>query len=76
MTPQELLSLLRTLTNTNSTNLPDATGYDFLNIAYKNFREDIVDMGKNYQWDYWLTDLIDDQGYYTFKTPDVTASLS
>ena len=43
-----------------------------MNIAYKDFWVDIVDLDKNYGWDKWTTDIVSDRNEYILKQPDGT----
>jgi len=67
MTPQEILALLKTRTHTD---LSDADAYIYLNIAQKQVWNDVVDLDKNYWWDWWNTDLLEDRSEYFLKEPN------
>jgi len=69
MTPQDLKNLLIKVTHTD---LSDDDAYLYLNMAYKEFRNAIVNSKKNYNFEFWVTNVLSWLSEYTLKQPDVT----
>jgi len=73
MTVAELITLIRDQTKTSSTNLSDAKIISYMNIAYHDLENAIVDrVGEDYFWDIFTTDTVVDQNEYTHPVNSAT----
>lgn len=71
MTIAELITLVRNQTNTSSSNIADAVVIDYLNIAYHDMENVIVDrVDEDYFWDIFEADTVADQNEYTLQAGD------
>lgn len=60
-----IITLARTLTNTNSTQISDAQALEYLNIVYKDMQWRLIsEVDDQYFWDCFTTDTVVDQNEY------------
>jgi len=73
MSVTSLISLARTLTNTNSTQISDAQALEYLNIVYKDMQWRIIsEVDDQYFWDSFTTDTVAGQNEYVLPIADST----
>ena len=70
MTPAEVMALARTLTHTNTTNVPDATDWlTFLNLVYHDVVNTVIsNIGEQYFREDYLADFTADTTEFSFDT--------
>ncbi len=75
MNVQSIYSLARTLSGTDSTNMPDATLLPILQISYHDLENTIVtQVNEDFFYDEWVTDTVIDQREYTFPVKSGTTA--
>ena len=74
MDVSDIIWLARTLTHTDSTQVPDATAIDYLNIIYFKFANRIItEIDEDYFWETFTTDTVVDQSEYVLPIASSTA---
>ena len=74
MTVQEIIDLARTLTHTNSNQVPNDTAIKYLNIVYFKFANRIItEIDEDYFWETFTTDTVVDQSEYVLPIASSTA---
>lgn len=72
MNSAKIISTARLLTNTSVWQISDAIMVDILNKAYKDFYKRIVNLDRNYFWDRWTANIVDNQYEYSLTRPSGT----
>ena len=73
MIPSSIISLARTLTHTDSAQIPDATALTFLNIIYDDLTSAIArEVNQDYFFHTWYADLIAGSNTYSLPARDST----
>lgn len=70
MNASQIISFARKLCKgVSASQISDVEMETVLNKAYKDFYKKIVDLDKNYFWDRWTADVVDDQYEYSISQP-------
>lgn len=73
MTAQDIITLARDLTHTTSTQISDEQINRYLNIAYHELENEIVQkVNEDYFWDFFITDTVENQNEYTLPISSST----